>query len=149
VSAAVASPLRPILGASVGVYRDGRVLIAERLADPGRGLFSFPGGRVELGETIAEAALRELHEEVGVTAEITGLIEPVDAIHRDAGGNIVFHALVCVFAARWVAGEPQSSAEAGKLIWARPEEVGRYPTTRRLPEIARLGAAIVANGARG
>jgi 8-oxo-dGTP diphosphatase len=134
---------RPMLGASVGVYRDGRVLIAERLADPGRGLFSFPGGRVELGETAAEGALRELREEVGIGARLLGLIDIVDAIHRDGQGNVTFHALVCVFAASWDGGEPQSSPEAGKLVWARPEEVGRYPTTRRLPELAVRGATLV------
>jgi mutator protein MutT len=135
---------RPQLGASVGVYRDdGYVLIAERLADPGRGLFSFPGGRVELGETAAKAARRELREEVGLDAEIAGLIDIVDAIHRDAAGTVVFHALVCVFAARWRGGEPVSSAEAGRLVWTPAGAVGRFPTTRRLPEIAARGAALL------
>lgn len=135
---------RPLLGASVGVWRDdGTVLIAERLAEPGRGLFSFPGGRVELGETVAEAALRELREEVGLDAALVGLIDTVDAIHRNAAGDVVFHALVCVFAARWTGGEPVSSPEAGRLIWTPAGSVGRYPTTRRLPEIALKGAALL------
>jgi ADP-ribose pyrophosphatase YjhB (NUDIX family) len=133
-----------MLGASVGVYRpDGSVLIAERLSDPGRGLFSFPGGRVELGETVAEAALRELREEVDLGAELVGLIDTVDAIHRDTEGHVVFHALVCVFAARWTGGEPSSSPEAGRLVWTPAGQVGRYPTTRRLPEVALRGAAML------
>jgi 8-oxo-dGTP diphosphatase len=124
-----------MLAASVGVFREGRVLIGERLVEPARGLFTFPGGRVELGETLAEAALRELLEEVGVTAEIVGFVDHVETIVRGSDGEPAFHAVVCAFAARWVAGEPRSSSEIGQTIWARPEDVARWPTTRGLPAI--------------
>lgn len=132
-----------MLAASVGVFREGRVLIAERLVEPAKGLFTFPGGKVEPGETLAEAALRELMEEVGVTAEIAGFIDHVETVVRDASGGVTFHAVVCAFAARWVAGEPQSSSEIGQTVWARPQDVARWPTTRGLPGIVRKGFAIV------
>jgi 8-oxo-dGTP diphosphatase len=141
------TPPRPMLAASVGVFREGRVLIGERLVEPAKGLYTFPGGRVELGETIAEAALRELLEEVGVTAEIAGFIDHVETVVRAPDGTVAFHAVVCAFAARWMAGEPQSSSEIGQTIWARPEDVQRWPTTRGLAAIVRRGAAIVAGGA--
>ena len=65
----------PFLGASVAVFRDGRVLLAARgPAAPMEGLFSLPGGGVEPGETLAEAALRELREEIGVEAELIGFV---------------------------------------------------------------------------
>jgi 8-oxo-dGTP diphosphatase len=134
----VSKPLllpRPMLAASVGVFREGRVLIGERLVEPARGLFTFPGGRVEMGETLAEAALRELHEEVGVTAEIVGFVDHVETVVRGSDGQPSFHAVVCAFAARWVSGEPRSSAEIGQTVWARPEDVARWPTTRGLPGI--------------
>jgi uncharacterized protein (TIGR02301 family) len=140
------SLLRPQLAASVGVFRDGRVLLAERLAEPARGLFTFPGGRVEMGETLEEAALRELDEEVGVKAAIVGFVAHVEAIHRDQAGRPTFHTLICAFAARWTAGEPRSSAEAGRLVWVAPDEVGRLPTTKGLPAIVRKAAAMIAAG---
>jgi 8-oxo-dGTP diphosphatase len=135
--------VRPMLAASVGVFREGRVLIAERLVEPARGLFTFPGGRVEMGETLAEAALRELMEEVGVEAEIAGFIDHVETVVRGVDGSVQFHAVVCAFAARWIAGEPRSSDEIGQTVWARPDDVQRWPTTRGLAAIVRQGAIIV------
>ncbi len=136
-----------MVAASVGIFREGRVLIAERIVEPAKGLFTFPGGRVELGETLAEAALRELLEEVSVTAEIAGFIDHVETVVRGADGEVAFHAVVCAFAARWVSGEPRSSDEIGQTVWARPEDVARWPTTRGLLAIVRKGLAIV-EGAR-
>jgi 8-oxo-dGTP diphosphatase len=132
---AVVSPPRPMLAASVGVFREGRVLLGERLVEPAKGLFTFPGGRVEMGETLAEAALRELYEEVGVTAEIIGFVDHVETVVRGKAGEPAFHAVVCAFAARWVSGEPQSSSEIGQTVWARPEDVARWPTTKGLAAI--------------
>jgi 8-oxo-dGTP diphosphatase len=132
-----------MLAASVGVFREGRVLIAERLVEPAKGLYTFPGGRVEFGETLAEAALRELMEEVGVTARIAGFIDHVETVVRNRDGDAGFHAVVCAFAAHWIAGEPASSSEIGQTAWVRPEDVARWPTTRGLPGIVRKGLAIV------
>ena len=63
-----AYPTRPFLAASIAVFRDGQVLLAERAAPPAARLFSLPGGLVEPGESLQEAALRELEEETGVEA---------------------------------------------------------------------------------
>ena len=63
-------PARPILAVSLAVFREGRVLVARRARAPLKGLYSLPGGVVEIGETLHEAALRELDEEVGLEARI-------------------------------------------------------------------------------
>ena len=76
-------PARPILAASVAVFRDGRVLIARRARSPLRGLYSLPGGAVEVGETLRQAALRELAEEVGVAADILAFVDHVEPIAFD------------------------------------------------------------------
>ena len=136
-----------MLAASVGVFREGRVLIGERLVEPAKGLFTFPGGRVEMGESLGEAALRELHEEVGVTAEIAGFVDHVETIIRDASGAVTFHAVVIVFAARWLAGEPHSTSEIGQTHWVRPEDVARWPTTRGLPGIVLKARSVVEESA--
>jgi 8-oxo-dGTP diphosphatase len=136
-------PPRPMLAASVGVFREGRVLLGERLVEPAKGLFTFPGGRVELGETLAEAALRELQEEVGVTAEMIGFVDFIETIVTDKTGGPAFHAVICAFAARWVSGEPQSSSEIGQTIWARPEDVARWPTTKGLSAIVAKASRLV------
>lgn len=134
---------RPLIAASVGVFREGRVLIGERLVEPAKGLFTFPGGKLEMGETLAQCALRELHEEVGVSARIVGFVDHVETIMRDKADNVTFHALLCVFAAVWLEGEAQSSAEIGQTVWARPEDVARWPTTKGLSAIVAKARNIV------
>ncbi len=128
-------PDRPFLAASVAVIRDGRVLLAARGRPPLAGIFSLPGGLVEPGERLAEAALRELAEETGVTAAIVGLVAPVEMIERDDDGRIRHHFVILAHAARWVAGEGAPSAEATDLVWATRAEAARLPTTPSLMPI--------------
>src|SRR5262245_46706600 len=105
-------PDRPLLAASAAVFRDGRVLLAARGPDPGRGVFTLPGGLVEPGETLAEAARREVLEEMGLTVEIVGFADHREVIERDADGRVARHFVICAFAARWRGGEPVPSEEA-------------------------------------
>jgi 8-oxo-dGTP diphosphatase len=132
---------RPVLAASVGVVRDGRVLVASRTQPPGKALFSFPGGRVERGESLMEAALRELREEVDVVAEIAGFLTHVETIVPDESGGIAAHFVVCAFSGRWIAGEGTPGPEAGEVRWVTLEELAALPTTRGLLDIARRAMA--------
>lgn len=135
-------PSRPFLAASIAVVRDGRVLVAARGKPPMRDLFTLPGGIVELGETLAEAALRELAEEVGVTAEIVGPIRPVEVIERDAQGRVAAHFVIQAHAARWLSGEGETGPEALALRWVDPDEAALLATTPGLPEILRAALAL-------
>ncbi|HZH50486.1 MAG TPA: NUDIX hydrolase [Microvirga sp.] len=128
-------PAHPILAASVAVFRDGRVLLAARGKPPGEGLFSLPGGRVEPGETMGEAALRELQEEVGVEAKLIGLVAPVEVIEREADGRVKHHIVIAAHAARWVSGEPQTGPEAKEIRWVTERDIAALPTTPGLAGI--------------
>jgi len=128
-------PSRPILAASVAVIRNGRILLAARGKPPSEGLYSLPGGMVETGETLGEAALRELREEVGVEAELIGLIAPVEFIERDAKGHIKHHVVIAAHAARWVAGEPQTGPEAKDIRWVTERDIADLPMTAGLSGI--------------
>jgi 8-oxo-dGTP diphosphatase len=143
-AASRAYPTRPFLAVSVAVFRAGRVLIAERMKPPMTGVFTLPGGMVESGERLEAAALRELSEEVGISAEIIGFTRHVEIIDRDREGAIRFHAVVCPFAARWTGGEPTPNDEIGRLLFIDPSEIGRYPVTQGLAEIVSRAARIVA-----
>ena len=132
-------PRRPFLGASVAVFRDGRVMLASRGRAPMEGLYSLPGGGVESGETLAEAALRELREETGVEAEIIGFLAPVEVIERDEAGRVRVHIVIAAHAARWVAGEPRTGPEARDIRWIAEDEIDSLPTTPGLAAI--LGRA--------
>jgi ADP-ribose pyrophosphatase YjhB (NUDIX family) len=128
-------PARPILAVSTAVIRDGRVLLAQRARPPGAGLYSLPGGLVEIGETVAAAAARELMEEVGVTAQPLGLCGARDIILPDEAGRIARHFVVLCFAALWIAGEGTVSPEAADVRWMRREEVPDLPVTEGLVDI--------------
>ncbi|TVR08978.1 MAG: NUDIX domain-containing protein [Salinarimonadaceae bacterium] len=128
-------PSRPILAASVAVLREGRVLLATRTRPPMDALYTLPGGLVEPGETLAEAALRELREEVGVEARVIGFVEHVEVLDRDEDGRVRAHFVICAHAAAWIAGEGVTGPEAGAVVWVAPEAVAGLPTTPRLAEI--------------
>lgn len=137
-------PVRPFLAASVAVLRDGRVLVAARGQPPLRGVFTLPGGLVEPGETIREAALRELREETGVDAEIVGFNDHVEVIERDADGRVAAHFVVTSFVGRWTGGEATVGPEALRTIWVAPDSVGDLATTPQLPAVLRRAALIAA-----
>lgn len=140
-------PARPFLAASVAVFRDGRVLIAARARPPMALLYSLPGGLVEPGETLAEAALRELREEVGVEAELLGFVDHVEVIERDGDGRVRHHFVICAHAARWRSGEPRVGLEARDVAWVGRDEIARFRTTPGLAGILRKAFALAEAGA--
>lgn len=108
---------------AVVVWRDGRVLIARRPEDGLLGgLWEFPGGKVEPGENAADAARREVREELGVDAELVGSADTVH--HAYSHFRITLH----LFHARWLAGGPASgpTAVAASPRWVCPSELDRY-----------------------
>ena len=127
-------PARPILAASVAVFKQGRVLIARRAREPMKGVYSLPGGVVEIGETLHKAALRELREEVGLEAEIVGFLDHIEPITRD-GARVRAHYVIAAFVAIWRGGEARGSEEADDFAWIAPEEICDWPTTPELPRL--------------
>jgi ADP-ribose pyrophosphatase YjhB (NUDIX family) len=134
-------PTRPILAVSLAVFRDGRTLIARRAKAPLSGLYSLPGGVVEIGETLQEAALRELQEEVGLRAEILAFNDHVEAIQRDEKG-VRAHYVIASFVGRWLAGEARVSAEADSVLWIDPRAPFDAPTTPGLAAILAKAALL-------
>ena len=105
------------------VDADGRVLIAQRPAGKTMaGLWEFPGGKVDAGETPEHALVRELHEELGIETAASCLAPIAFASH----GYETFHLLMPLFACRKWAGTPQPR-EGQALKWVRPSELARYP----------------------
>ncbi|CAM5763650.1 NUDIX hydrolase [Labrys miyagiensis] len=136
-------PSRPILAASVAIFRDGRVLLGERARSPGQGLFSLPGGVVELGETLEEAARREVREETGLDVDIVGFVRHNEVVYRDKDGVVHRHFVIAVFAARSPEGEPEVSEETLAFRWADPATLDGLPVTDRLAEIVAAARALL------
>lgn len=142
------APARPVLAASVAVFRDDKVLLATRTKPPADQLWSLPGGKVEPGETLEEAALRELEEEVGVKARILGFNRHVEIFGRDAKGGVTHHFVVASFVGEWLSGEPTTGPEAGAVMWADPLRLGGLPTTRELGDVLRRAQALLHDALR-
>jgi len=131
-------PGRPLIGVSIAVIRDGRVLLAQRAAEPMRGVWTLPGGLVEAGERLAEAALRELEEEVGSRAEVVGpSLTPTEILMRDADDRLRHHYVIHPHAALWRAVEPAPGPEALAVRWAHLDEVAGLATTPGLIDTLR------------
>ncbi len=115
-------PLMPVV-AAVLIREDGHVLVQRRPAGkPLEGLWEFPGGKVELGETPEAALVRELAEELGIAVEQGGL-EPLTFASEPRGGR---HLLLLVYRCRAWAGEPEAR-HADALRWATPGELADLP----------------------
>ena len=125
-------PSRPILAVSVAVFRDDRVLLARRAMPPLVGRFSLPGGVVEPGERLADAALRELQEEVGVVARIVAFNRHVEVVERDAADAVRRHYVIASFVGDWLSGEGMVGAEADAVVWATLGEAAALPITDHL-----------------
>jgi len=130
-----AYPTRPFLAVSAAVFRDGRVLIVRRARPPSSGLYTLPGGGVELGETLAQAVMREVREETGLEIEPFVLAGYRQVIARDATGRVERHFVILPFAARWIAGEVLLNAELAEARWLDPSELSALKTTEGLAEI--------------
>lgn len=117
---------RPVVGVGVVVWRDGRVLLIRRGKSPMRGRWSLPGGRQELGETVREAAVREVREETGLEIRLGALLDVVDTMRRDESGAVTLHYTLIDFDADWIAGEPQAASDAEQAEWADAESLAPY-----------------------
>ncbi|MCK2056055.1 NUDIX hydrolase [Methylobacterium sp. 37f] len=140
-------PTRPFVGTSIAVLRDERVLLAARANEPMRGVWTLPGGLVEAGEALAEAALRELQEEVGLNAAVIGVLSPTEIILRDGTDRVRHHYVVHPHAALWIGGEPVAGPEALGVRWATLAELETLATTPGLADTVREAFARAASRA--
>src|SRR5664279_1383506 len=128
-------PQRPYLAVSAAIVRDGKVLLVRRARNPAVHLYTLPGGAVETGETLAEAAAREVREETALAIDVIGLAGQREVIVRDAQDRIERHFVIMCYAARWRDGEVVLNDELDDARWLVPAELTGLRTTEGLAEI--------------
>ena len=130
-------PEAPVVGVGAVVVRDGRVLLVRRANAPSRGRWSVPGGAVELGETLAEAAIREVREECQVEVEAGHILSTCDLIQHDENGRVRYHYVLIDLAARHVSGDPQAGTDALEVRWVGEADLTRLDIIDRLLPVLR------------
>jgi ADP-ribose pyrophosphatase YjhB (NUDIX family) len=113
---------------------------------PAAGLYTLPGGRVEVGETLHAAVIREVGEETGIEIAPVAPAGQREVITRDVEGRIERHFVILAFAARWIAGEPRLNEELAEARWLRPMELNNLATTEGLAEIVASAFEVVEQG---
>ena len=137
-------PQRPFLAVSAAIFRNGKVLVVRRARKPALNLYTLPGGAVEAGETLVEAAIREVREETSLSIEPVALAGHREVIARDDEGKVERHFVILSFASRWLTGEPVLSDELDDSRWVDPSELGNYRTTDGLAEIVTTAVTLLA-----
>ncbi len=132
-------PPRPLIGVGVVVWHDQRVLLIRRGKPPRVGQWSLPGGAQKLGETVAEAARREVFEETGLSVEVGGVLAVVDLIERD-GERVRYHYTLIDFGAEAPGVELRPGGDAADARWFSLDEIerlGLWSETLRIIRLAR------------
>lgn len=128
---------KPGLGV-IAVVRDGdRVLLVQRGKEPDMGLWAFPGGTLEFGETLKAGALRELAEETGITATPIGTLPPYEGIDADGRWHYVLMPLLC----DTPVGQLAAADDAADARWFTLDEVSKLPTGGGVLDYARAALA--------
>src|ERR1700722_7647440 len=137
-------PTRPYLAVSAAIFRDGTVLIARRARPPAHGLYTLPGGGVELGETLEQAVIREVREETALDIAPVDLVGFRQAIARDDSGRVRRHFVILPFAARFIRGEILLNEELAEAHWLAPADIASLKTTEGLAQIVAAASERIA-----
>jgi len=130
-------PSRPIVGAGAVVHRGTEVLLVKRRYPPNKGRWALPGGLIEVGETVEDAAAREVLEETGLQVEIEGLVDVGTDLHRDKASKVKYHYVLVDYLAKPVGGAVKLNAESSEYGWFSAAEVNNMNMsmgTRRVLE---------------
>ena len=128
-------PDRPYVGVGVIVFRDQEVLLVKRNKEPNKGQWSIPGGKQMIGETVAEAAQRELLEETGVQVDQLLLVDVVDAIIPDVEGKIKYHYTLVDYMGQWQSGESRPGDDAQEVRWVCLNKIDSFSLLEKTIDI--------------
>ena len=136
-------PDRPFVGVSAIICHDQHVVLVERAHDPMKGIWSLPGGAVEIGERLEAAIARELREEIELDLFPTQISELVEVLRFDEADKCERHFVIAVFITELSAGEPRpllrAGDDAGKAEWVLLDDLARYPLTTGTLDVIRRG----------
>jgi 8-oxo-dGTP diphosphatase len=116
-------PESPLIGVGAIIVKDASVVLVKRAHPPLEGQWSIPGGVLEVGELVRDAAIREAREETGLRIEPTELLGVFDRILRHPDGRVQYHYVLVDFLCRVTSGELLASGDAAETGWFRAEQL--------------------------
>ncbi len=127
-------PSAPMVGVGIITFNNkNKVLLVKRGNEPSKGLWSLPGGLVELGERVREAGIREVKEECNIDIEPEDVISVVDLILEDSDGKVKYHYILIDYLAKYIGGELKPQSDVSDVTWFSQDELKELD----IPEVTR------------
>jgi 8-oxo-dGTP diphosphatase len=138
-----ASPVPAVIAV---VIHDGQALLVRRANPPDAGLWGFPGGKIEFGETVKAAAMRELLEETGIHGEAGEILTTLDILVRNSSGEVQQHYILIAVQCRWISGLPLAGDDALEARWFSVADLNpdKLPMSADVDVIARRAQTLAA-----
>lgn len=130
-------PDAPRVAIGALVLHEGRLLVVRRGKAPAEDVWALPGGSVELGETLAEAAEREVYEETGLVVRAGAVVHAFDAVVRDDDGRVRFHYAIIDLRCDYVSGEVAAGGDARDARFVTREEFAQLRSSRATVDLVR------------
>jgi 8-oxo-dGTP diphosphatase len=134
-------PEIPLVGVGAVIIEESRVLLVKRAHPPLQAQWSIPGGVLEVGELVREAAVREAQEETGLLVEPRDLLGVYDRILLHADRRVQYHYVLIDFLCRRVGGELEAADDAAEVRWFSREELPALKLTEDTQDVIAKGFA--------
>lgn len=142
-------PDQPRVAVGAIIFNGNRVLLVRRKKAPSQGLWSIPGGCVELGETLQRAAEREIREETGLVVTAGDPVFTFDVINRDETGRIRFHYVIVDLLADYVSGELRAGDDALDARWVPSQDLDHMDLSEMTRKLLKQGFGFGEDGREG
>ncbi|BEQ15271.1 NUDIX hydrolase [Desulfoferula mesophila] len=138
-------PELPVVGVGAVVLSGDQVLLVQRGREPSKGIWSIPGGGVELGESLVQACAREVAEETSLDVEVGPVVEVIERILHDSQGRVEYHYVLVDFLCYALPLEPTAGDDAAAALWTGLEGLDGFKLTPDTHRVI-LKAARLAQG---
>ncbi len=128
-------PVSPLIGVGALIHRGDKIVVVKRENEPAKGLWSIPGGLLELGERLYDGVKREVMEETGLDVEIDRLLDVIDNIVYDDDGKICYHYVLIDYLCSSSHGDLKAATDVKEAQWIKLKDVDRLPTTKTLKRL--------------